>query len=93
VSEGEEATAHAVITGRIVESEVRTNTATHRPFVWALIATLGGSYDAVFSTTDAPEALRSGQIVQGTFWLVGRVGVGETLRVERRRGLRGLFDR
>jgi hypothetical protein len=91
-SEDEAPTPHALITGRVLESETRTNEKTGTPFIWALVKTFGGDYETVLSSADAG-ALHSGTIIQGQFWLVGHVGGGRGLDGARRRGLRGLFGR
>ncbi|MBX3466216.1 MAG: hypothetical protein KF878_04875 [Planctomycetes bacterium] len=68
--------AEAIFTGRVLASEVRTNASTGQRFVWAHVKTQGGAYDVVASTESLPTGLAPGAIVQGVFWMVGRVVQG-----------------
>ena len=65
-------TAHAVLTGAVVEATERRNEATGAPF-WSLqIETYGGRYDAVVAPDEAA-GLAPGAIVQLESWLIGRL--------------------
>jgi hypothetical protein len=62
--------AEAIITGVVIDAEGKTNTQSMRPFDWCLIETYAATIDVVSEVR--PEAFAPGQVVQGTFWLVGR---------------------
>jgi hypothetical protein len=66
-------TADAAFTGRVVAAETRTNASTGGRFVWAQVKTQGGTFDVVASCESLPDGLHAGEIVQGMFWMVGRV--------------------
>jgi hypothetical protein len=83
--EGEEPgpeTAEAIITGRVLEAGLRENLATGETFQHAIVQTLGGHYDVLASPRELAAPLEPGNILQGEFWLVGRVmsGLAETTR-------------
>ncbi len=63
--------SEAIITGVIGAAEVRTNSLTGHAFQWAAIETFGGTYDMVAPGDDPP--LATGNVMQGTFWLVGHL--------------------
>jgi hypothetical protein len=65
--------AHAMFTGRVLEAALRTNPATGAPFFWALVRTLGGQIDVVADPALVQAPLVAGGVVQGMFWLSGRV--------------------
>lgn len=62
-----------VMTGIIIESDVKLNTLTGRRFHWALIDTLGGMIDVVCAPIDLPGPPRPGAVLHGTFRLSGRI--------------------
>ncbi len=66
-------TAHALITGRVEQAETRTNQATRRPFRVVRVRTYGATFDLVAAEEDLTAAPARGSILQGTFWLVGRI--------------------
>ena len=66
---------HALFVGHIVEAEPRRNTITGNPFWWALVDTLGGTFDVVIDPELLPNAPRTGNILSGWFWLSGRIGL------------------
>jgi hypothetical protein len=68
--------AEAIFTGRVVASEMRTNASTGKRFIWAHVKTQGGTYDVVAAAESLPAGLVPGVIVQGVFWMVGRVVTG-----------------
>jgi hypothetical protein len=72
--------SHALIAGHVLEAAERRNTVSGEPFWWALVDTVGGTYDMVIdrSLIDAP--LRPGQVLSGWFWLSGRLRVGTSAR-------------
>jgi hypothetical protein len=64
--------AHAIFTGHVLESATRSNALTGNAFHWALVETLGGSYDVVIDPHLSPLP-RPGGVLSGSFWLSGRV--------------------
>ena len=66
-----------MLSGRILESEMRLNENTNISFCWARVSTCGVALDAVFD----PECLSAyqcslpvaGGIVAGRFWVSGRI--------------------
>jgi hypothetical protein len=70
---GESPEPFAVFSGVVQQSEVRTNEMTGEEFYWMLVDTLGGEVDVVAST-DLCESLPNPlSIIQGQFWLSGRI--------------------
>jgi hypothetical protein len=67
------ARAEAVFTGLVTESERRTNRLTGKEFIWCLVDSLGGSFDVVIDPELLPNVPRVGGVVQGSFWLSGRI--------------------
>jgi hypothetical protein len=65
--------SHALIAGHVIEASERRNTVTGQPFWWALLDTIGGTYDAVIDPTLLASPVRSGNVVSGWFWLSGRL--------------------
>ena len=66
--------SHALISGEVIEAEERRNAVTGEPFWWALVETVGGTFDVVID----PELLsnlpvRAGNVISGWFWLSGRL--------------------
>ena len=68
--------SHALIAGHVIESAERRNTVTGHPFWWALVETIGGTYDAVIDPSLLPALPRAGTVVSGWFWLSGRLQTG-----------------
>jgi len=71
-----QAASRAFLTGRVLRAELRRNTVTGQEFHAALVKTLGGTLDIVADITQMRVALRPGNIVQGEFWLCGRLTEG-----------------
>ncbi len=67
------APARAFLTGEVQKTERRLNPETGQDFTWALIGTAGGTFDLVADDTVLPQALTPGMIVEGEFWLCGRL--------------------
>jgi hypothetical protein len=65
--------AMAMITGHVVEAGLRENAISGAPFIWALVDTLGGTYDVVVDRTLLPEVPPAGSVLSGSFWLAGRL--------------------
>ncbi|MFY0524529.1 hypothetical protein ACN28I_15625 [Archangium gephyra] len=68
--------AEVFLTGRVLEAGLRENLATGETFQHAIVRTLGGSYDVLASPRELAAPLEPGNIIQGEFWLVGRVMSG-----------------
>ena len=64
---------HALFVGHVVEADARRNTVTGHPFWWALVDTLGGTFDVVIDPDLLPDPPRSGNVLSGWFWLSGRI--------------------
>jgi hypothetical protein len=62
--------AEAIVTGVVIESERRTNRYSSGAFDWCVIETFAAALDVVAEPQKQP--LQAGNVVQGTFWLVGR---------------------
>ena len=62
-------TAHAIITGVVSEAERRTNHLTGQAFNWCRLSTYAMCVDVVAEHHTAQFV--PGQVVQGSFWLVG----------------------
>lgn len=67
------APSRAFFTGIVEKAELRQNAVTGQSFQWAKVSTLGGSMDVVADQTLAGGAVSTGMIVQGEFWLCGRL--------------------
>ncbi len=70
---GDREVAEAIFTGEVEEAERVTNPATGASFHRLLVKTLGGRYDVVADPTVPNGEPAAGGVVQGTFWLTGRV--------------------
>ena len=66
-------TAMGVLSGRIISTEQLKNPFTNLPFHWAKVETFGGEVDMVVAPELVTTDLTVGGIVQGTFWLSGRI--------------------
>ncbi len=67
------ASARAFLTGEALKTERRRNPETGQEFTWALIGTTGGTFDLVADDAVLPYGLAPGMIVEGEFWLCGRL--------------------
>lgn len=65
--------SHALIAGVVIETEERRNAVTGAPFWWALVDTIGGTYDAVIDPSLLSDTVRPGNVLAGWFWLSGRI--------------------
>lgn len=65
--------SHALIAGLVIEADERRNTVTGQPFWWALVDTVGGTYDVVIDASLVSSPVRRGNVVSGWFWLSGRL--------------------
>ncbi len=68
-----EAASRAFFTGRVLEAVTRRNSVTGQEFYSALVKTLGGTLDVVADKTQLRAELKPGNIIQGEFWLCGRL--------------------
>jgi hypothetical protein len=64
---------HALIAGHVLEAGIRVNVVSGLPYWWALIETVGGTFDVVIDRELIPAPPRAGNIVAGWFWLSGRL--------------------
>lgn len=64
---------HALIAGHVLDADERHNAVTGAPFWWALLETVGGTFDAVIDPALISEPIERGNIVSGWFWLSGRL--------------------
>jgi len=65
--------SHALIAGEIVEAGERHNAVTGRPFWWALVDSVGGTFDVVIDPSLLSKPVRAGNVISGWFWLSGRL--------------------
>jgi hypothetical protein len=65
--------SHALIAGHVIAAAPRMNSVTGQPYWWALVDTLGGTFDVVVDPPLLTGPIRIGNIVSGWFWLSGRV--------------------
>lgn len=61
------------LTGEIKDFELKTNRLSKKQFYWFLIDTFGGETDVVADPKLIPNEPQTGGIVQGHFWLSGKV--------------------
>jgi len=71
--EGELPEARALLTGIVEQPRTLRNEATGRPFIHAMVSTYEMTIDCVFAPQDVPTSLSPGSVVQGSFWLMGRL--------------------
>jgi len=57
----------------VIESETRVNAVSGAPFVWALVDSVGGTFDTVIDPDLLPHQPRPGQVLAGWFWLSARL--------------------
>jgi hypothetical protein len=65
--------AHAIFTGHVVAAGEKINALTGHAFYYALVDTFGGNYDVVIDPSLLPGPPAVGGVVQGAFWLSGRI--------------------
>lgn len=65
--------SHALIAGHVLEASSRVNSITGAHYWWALLDTIGGTFDAVIDPQLLPEQPRAGNVLSGWFWLSGRL--------------------
>ncbi len=83
---------HALIAGHVVEASLQENAISGKPFCWALVDTLGGTFDVVIdpALVDAPP--QTGNVLSGWFWLSGRP-IGDVAAPAAKGWLRKLMGR
>lgn len=64
---------HALFVGHVLEADERRNSVTGTPFWWALVETIGGTFDVVIDPDLLSTRPRSGNVLSGWFWLSGRL--------------------
>jgi hypothetical protein len=65
--------AYAIFTGHVRKTQQRKNDLTGCSFCWALVETLGGTFDVVIDLELLGAAPRVGGVLTGAFWLSGRL--------------------
>ncbi len=65
--------AHGIIAGNIKEFELKMNQFSGEKFYWFLVETLGGEIDIVADANLIFGTPKIGSIVQGRFWLTGKI--------------------
>jgi hypothetical protein len=71
---------HALIAGHVLEAAIRVNVVSGMPYSWALVDTVGGTFDVVIDPALLPRAPRAGNVLAGWFWLSGRLLTGTPRR-------------
>jgi hypothetical protein len=65
--------SHALIVGHVIEAAERRNAVTELPFWWALLDTVGGTFDVVIDPSLLSNSVHAGNVLAGWFWLSGRL--------------------
>jgi hypothetical protein len=65
--------SHALIAGQVLEAGERRNAVTGHPFWWALVDSVGGTFDVVIDPSLLFAPVRAGNVIAGWFWLSGRL--------------------
>ena len=52
---------------------MRRNAVTGQPFCWALVDTVGGTFDVVIDPSLLSNPVHVGNVISGWFWLSGRL--------------------
>ncbi|HYX40030.1 MAG TPA: hypothetical protein VE954_43595 [Oligoflexus sp.] len=66
-------TAHALISGHVLDAQKRTNQLTGKSFWWLQIQTYAAVYDAVVDPVLLRTEPKPGFLVKGSFWLSGMI--------------------
>ena len=61
------------MSGEVMESAQLCNQITKKPYYWALVKSLGGTYDVVLDHKLARHLPQPGCILSGTYWLSGQI--------------------
>jgi hypothetical protein len=70
--------SHALIAGHVLEAAPRVNVISGAQYWWALLETLGGTFDVVIDPALLSDEPRAGSVVSGWFWLSGRLLTGQS---------------
>jgi hypothetical protein len=65
--------SHALIAGHVLDAAPRLNAVSGAPYWWALVDTLGGTFDVVIDPHLLSDQPRAGNVISGWFWLSGRL--------------------
>ncbi|MGE0448881.1 MAG: hypothetical protein AB7Q29_04790 [Vicinamibacterales bacterium] len=65
--------SHALIAGHVLDAAERVNSVSGLPYWWALLDSVGGTFDVVIDPALVTAPLRAGHVLAGWFWLSGRV--------------------
>jgi len=65
--------AAALFAGHVRAADEKINVLTGQAFYWALVETLGGTYDVVIDASLLPGVPAVGGVISGSFWLSGRI--------------------
>jgi hypothetical protein len=65
--------AYAIFTGQVLAYELKKNSLTQDQYHWALVETLGGSFDVVIDPRLCEAVPVIGGVLSGSFWLCGRL--------------------
>lgn len=68
---------HALIAGHVLDAAALTNAVSGMPYWWALVETVGGTFDVVIDPELLSDPPRAGNVLAGWFWLSGRLLTGE----------------
>jgi hypothetical protein len=63
----------AIFTGHVVATEIKRNSLSGAQYYWALVDTLGGSFDVVIDPELCDALPVVGGVISGSFWLCGRL--------------------
>jgi hypothetical protein len=84
---------HALIAGHVLEAAARVNAVSGLPYWWALLDTVGGTFDVVIDPGLLAEPPRTGNVLAGWFWLSGRLLTGTPRGKAARGWMRRLIGR
>lgn len=65
--------SHALIVGHVLEASPRQNSVSGEMYWWALLDTVGGTFDVVVDPSLLTGPIAAGNVLSGWFWLSGRV--------------------
>ena len=64
---------HALIAGHVLEASARINAVSGEPYWWALVESIGGTFDVVIAPDLLPAPPPAGSVLAGWYWLSGRL--------------------
>jgi hypothetical protein len=65
--------AYAIVNGHVLAAELRVNPLTGQKYLWAAVATHGGTLDVVAAEALVTREVREGSVISGGFWLSGQI--------------------